>query len=59
MILHSYVLAKVSLGVLIIVNCIKILVKLKDHKSGAQMLIRVAKNISRFPSRKLIEKFNA
>lgn len=37
MLLHSYVLAK-------------ILVKQKDHLAGARMLIRVARNISRFPS---------
>ncbi len=38
MILHSYVLAK-------------LLVKVKDHKQAARMLVRVAKNISKFPSR--------
>lgn len=37
MILHSYMLAKR-------------LVKMGDHKGGAQMLVRVAKNISQFPT---------
>jgi len=37
MLLHSYVI-------------VKMLIKLNDHLSGARMLIRVAKNISKFPS---------
>eukprot|EP00743_Colponemidia_sp_Colp-15_P004281 GILK01004618.1.p1 GENE.GILK01004618.1~~GILK01004618.1.p1 ORF type:complete len:1398 (-),score=319.35 GILK01004618.1:169-4362(-) len=37
MLIHSYVL-------------VKRLVKMGDHKSGARMLIRVARNISRFPA---------
>jgi WD repeat-containing protein 19 len=37
MLLHSYVLARV-------------LVRLKDHKSGARMLVRVGNNISKFPA---------
>ena len=39
MILHSYILVKIH-------------VKRGDHLKGARMLIRVANNISKFPSRK-------
>lgn len=39
MLLHSYVL-------------VKILVRIDDHEGAAKMLVRVAKNISKFPARK-------
>lgn len=35
-------------------SLVKPLIKMDDHDRGARMLIRVAKNISQFPARKLI-----
>ena len=43
MILHSYILVKIHVG-------------RGDHMKGARMLIRVANNISKFPSREYLVK---
>ncbi len=59
MILHSYILVKVGFSNYFYVLMrsltfnLQMHVKLGDHLKGARMLIRVANNISKFPSRKL------
>jgi WD repeat-containing protein 19 len=58
MLLHSYILVKVFfksplpiyIFCYILIEIIQTLIRMDDHEKGARMLIRVANNISKFPT---------